>query len=88
MTRKIKKTEENISKLPSHNGNYNLYNKKGEIIDTSQENIKQRISEHERNEDKHFTEFTHNLESSGKKRVEIEEKRIKKHDPPFNKQKK
>ena len=88
MTKKIKKTNENISNLPSKDGNYNIFNRKGDMMYTGEGNIKERISTHKRDEDKHFTEFTYNLEPSAKKRKEIQEKRIKKHKPPLNKQKK
>ena len=88
MTKKIKKTKENISNLPSKDGNYNIFNRKGEIVYTGEGNIKERISAHKRNDDKQFTDFTYNLEPSVKKRKEIEEKRIKKNKPPLNKQKK
>ena len=88
MTKKIKKTNENISNLPSKDGNYNLFNIKGEMAYTGEGNIKERISAHKRDDDKHFTDFTYNLEPSAKKRKEIEEKRIKRYNPPLNKQKK
>ncbi len=88
MTRKIKKTKENISKLPSRDGNYNIFNTKGKVVYTGEGNISERISAHKRDDDKHFTHFTYNLEPSAKKRKEIQENRIKKYKPPLNKQKK
>jgi len=59
MTKKIKKTNENISNLPSKDGNYNLFNIKGEMAYTGEGNIKERISTHKRDDDKHFTAFTY-----------------------------
>ena len=88
MTKKIKKTKENIANLPSKDGNYNIFNRKGEITYTGEGNIKERISAHKRDEDKHFTDFTYTLEPSTKKRKEIQVKRIKRYKPPKNKQKK
>lgn len=88
MTKKIKKTKENIANLPSKEGNYNLFNREGKIVYTGQGVITERISEHKRNDDKHFTAFTYNLEPSAKKRKEIEKKRIKRYKPPLNKQEK
>jgi len=88
MTKKNKKTNENISNLPNNDGNYNLFNRKGDVVYTGEGNIKDRISAHKRDDDKHFTDLTYNLESSPEKRKEIEEKRIKKYKPPLNKQKK
>ena len=88
MAKKLKKTKENISNLPSKDGNYNLFNRKGELMYTGKGNIKNRISAHKRDDDKHFTDFTYNLEPSSKKRKETEEKRINRNKPPLNKQKK
>ena len=88
MTKKIKKTKENISDLPSKDGNYNIFNRKGEMVYTGEGNIKNRISAHKRDDDKHFTDLTYNLEPSAKKRKEVEEKRIKRYKPPLNKKKK
>lgn len=88
MTKKIKKTKENISDLPSKDGNYNIFNRKGEMVYTGEGNIKNRISAHKRDDDKHFTDFTYNLEPSAKKRKEIEEKRIKRYKTPLNKKEK
>lgn len=88
MTKKIKKTKENVSNLPSKDGNYNLFNRKGEMTYTGEGNIEERISAHKRDEDKPFTTFTYTLEPSAKKRKEIQEKRIKRYKPPQNKQKK
>jgi excinuclease UvrABC nuclease subunit len=83
-----KKTKENISNLPSKDGNYNLFNTKEEIVYTGQGNIKDRISAHSKNQNITFTSYTFNLESSAKKREHIEEQRIKRYKPPLNKQKK
>jgi len=88
MTKKIKKTKENISNLPSKDGNYNLLNRKGDIVYTGQGNIKDRIAAHSNEPNVSFTSITYNLEPSVKKRKEIEEKRIKRYKPPLNKQKK
>ncbi len=88
MTKKIEKTNENISNLPSEDGNYNLFNIKGDVVYTGEGNIKDRISAHKRDDDKHFTAFTYTLEPSAKKRKEIEEKRIKRYKPPLNKKRK
>jgi len=87
MTKKIK-TKENISNLPSKDGNYNLLNRKGDIVYTGQGNIKDRIAANSNEPNVPFTSFTYNLEPSAKKRKEIEEKRIKRYKPPLNKQKK
>lgn len=88
MTKKIKKTKESISILPSKDGNYNLFNRRGDIVYTGQGNIKNRISTHSNEPDMPFTSFTYNLEPSARKREQIEEQRIKRHKPPLNKQKK
>ena len=88
MGKKIKKTKENISNLPSKDGNYNLFNRKGDIVYTGQGNIKDRIYTHSNDPDMPFTSYTYNLEPSARKRNEIEEQRIKRYKPPLNKQKK
>ena len=88
MPQKTKKTKENISNLPTEDGNYNLFNKKGEIVYTGQGNIKNRIQSHVKDPKKQFTSFTYNIEPSAKKREQTEENRIKRHKPPQNKQKK
>lgn len=88
MTKKTNKTKENISNLPLKDGNYNLFNRKGEVAYTGKGNIKERISAHSRDPNKPFTSFTFNLEPSTKKREQIEEKRIKRYKPSLNKQKK
>jgi len=88
MTKKIKKAKENLSNLPSKDGNYNLFNRKGEMVYTGQGNIKDRISTHSNEPDKPFTSFTYNLEPSARKRKQTEEQRIKRYKPPLNKQKK
>ena len=88
MTKKIKNIKENIAKLPSKDGNYNLFNRAGEVVYTGQGSIKNRISDHKRAIDKHFAHFTYNLEPSAKRRNEIEEIRLKRYKPPLNKQKK
>lgn len=88
MAKKTKKTKENISNLPSKDGNYNLFNTKGNIVYTGQGNIKDRISAHSKAPNIPFTSYTFNLESSAKKREQIEEQRIKRCKPPLNKQKK
>ena len=88
MTKKINKKKENLSNLPSKDGNYNLFNRKGEMVYTGQGNIKDRISTHSNEPDKPFTSFTYNLEPSARKRQQTEEQRIKRYKPPLNKQKK
>lgn len=88
MGKKIKKTKENISNLPSKDGNYNLFNRKEEIVYTGQGNIKDRISTHSNDPNMPFTSYSYTLEPSARKRKEIEEKRIKRYKPRLNKQKK
>ena len=88
MPQKTKKTKENISNLPTEDGNYNLFNKKGEIVYTGQGNIKNRIQSHAKDPKQQFTSFTYNIEPLAKKRDQTEENRIKRHKPPQNKQKK
>ncbi len=88
MAKKTKKTKDNISNLPSKDGNYNLFNTKEEIVYTGQGNIKDRISSHSKDPKIPFTSYTFTLEPSAKKREQIEEKRIKRDKPPLNKQKK
>lgn len=85
MTKKIKKTKENISNLPSKDENYNLLNRKGDIVYTGQGNIKDRITAHSNEPNVPFTSFTYNPDPSAKKRKEIEEKRIKRYKPPLKK---
>ena len=88
MAQKTKKTKENVSNLPAKDGNYNLFNQKGEIVYTGQGNIRSRIQSHVKDPKKQFISFTYNLEPSAKKREQTEENRIKRHNPPLNKQKK
>ena len=85
MGKKIKKTKENISNLPSKDGNYNLFNRKEEIVYTGQGNIKDRISAHSNDPNMPFTSYSYTLEPSARKRKEIEEKRIKRYKPRLNK---
>jgi len=88
MAKKTKKTKENVSKLPSKDGNYNLFNTKEEIVYTGQGDIKDRISNHKNNPKIPFTSYTYTLEPSAKKREQKEENRIKRYKPRYNKQKK
>ncbi len=83
-----KKTKGTISKLPSKDGNYNLFNTKGDMVYTRQGNVKERISAHSNNPKIPFTSYTFKLEPSAKKREQTEEKRIKRYKPRYNKQKK
>lgn len=88
MAKKNKKTKDNLSNIPSKDGNYNLFNAKGEIVYTGQGNVRNRVSAHSKDPNIPFTSYTFKLEPSAKKRQQIEEKRLKRHKPPLNKQKK